>query len=258
MLLMREQSTGKKPSEPPPKPKPNSRSSGRRVGSIDATPNRKVQQKHRKGVEEEEDDSDLEILSISSGDDDHGSSKKESKGASKRRAPKGGKDDDAHWQGGEPDCWKRVDEDELRRHVRDMREARAIPATQIKAEEEKMALAKKALQSLQSFPRGMECIDPLRLGIVDNRTLRMISEHSSSSPTVGDLDPKTREGLNYFSEKFDSKLFISRIHQDTGAADLEGGAVSLKTDLKGRMQQKKQLVKENFDCFVSCKTTIDD
>jgi len=63
--------------------------------------------------------------------------------------------------------------------------------------------------------------------------------------------------LNYFSEKFDSKLFISRIHQDTGAADLEGGSVSLKTDLKGRMQQKKQLVKENFDCFVSCKTTID-
>lgn len=63
--------------------------------------------------------------------------------------------------------------------------------------------------------------------------------------------------LNYFSEKFDSKLFLSRIHQDTSAADLEAGSVSLKTDLKGRMQQKKQLVKENFDCFVSCKTTID-
>ncbi|XP_049355457.1 exocyst complex component SEC5A-like isoform X1 [Solanum verrucosum] len=257
-MALQEQSTGKKPSEPPPKPKPNSRSGGRRAGSMDATPNRKVQQKHSKGVDEEEDDSDLEILSISSGDEDHASSKKESKGASKRRAPKAGKDDDEHWQGGEPDCWKRVDEDELRRHVRDMREARAIPATQIKAEEEKMALAKKALQSLQSFPRGMECIDPLRLGIVDNRTLRMISEHSSSSPTIGELDPKTRERLNYFSEKFDSKLFISRIHQDTGAADLEGGSVSLKTDLKGRMQQKKQLVKENFDCFVSCKTTIDD
>ncbi|KAF3643604.1 Exocyst complex component SEC5B [Capsicum annuum] len=238
-----------------------------------------------------------------------------------------------------------------------MRETRAIPTTQIKAEEEKVALAKKALQSLQSFPRGMECIDPLRLGIVDNRTLRMISEQSSSSPSVGDLDPKTRaigcfwiqvwaltlstvgtfvllqyplrhfvggnplvmraslenifraghalalcfdwicfktklpklflrasyekhflghatqkdrktarskktllepDRLNYFSEKFDSKLFLSRIHQDTTSADLEAGAVSLKTDLKGRMQQKKQLVKENFDCFVSCKTTIDD
>lgn len=61
----------------------------------------------------------------------------------------------------------------------------------------------------------------------------------------------------YFSETFDAKLFLSRIHQNTNAADLEAGAVALKTDLKGRTQQRKQLVKENFDCFVSCKTTID-
>ncbi|XP_059287084.1 exocyst complex component SEC5A-like [Lycium ferocissimum] len=259
-MALQEQATGKKPPEQPPMPNPKSTSRGSTGG---ATRNRKVQQKQRKGVEEDEDDSDLEILSISSGDDQEQSSSKErSKGVSKRRAAsRGGKDDDELWQGGEPDCWKRVDEDELRRHVREMRETRAIPATQIKAEEEKMALAKKALQSLQSFPRGMECIDPLRLGIVDNRTLRMISEHSSSSPSVGDkdhVDPKTRERLNYFSEKFDSKLFLSRIHQDTSAAELEAGAISLKTDLKARMQQKKQLVKENFDCFVSCKTTIDD
>lgn len=61
----------------------------------------------------------------------------------------------------------------------------------------------------------------------------------------------------YFSERFDPKAFLSRVHQDTTAADLEAGALALKTDLKGRTQQKKQLVKENFDCFVSCKTTID-
>lgn len=65
------------------------------------------------------------------------------------------------------------------------------------------------------------------------------------------------EKLLYFSEKFDAKIFISRIHQDTSAADLEKGAFALKTDLKGRTQQRKQLVKDNFDCFVSCKTTID-
>ncbi|XP_016514565.2 exocyst complex component SEC5A-like [Nicotiana tabacum] len=261
-MALQEQAQGKKPPEQMPKPSPSSGRGG-------ATPNRKstnaVQQKQRKGVEEDEDDSDLEILSISSGDEVPSS--KDRKGVSKRRgAASGGgrsvgKDDDEPWEGGEPDCWKRVDEDELRRHVREMRETRAVPATQIKAEQEKMALAKKALNTLQSFPRGMECIDPLRLGIVDNRTLRMISEHSSSSPSVGDrdhVDAKTRERLNYFSEKFDPKLFLSRIHQDTSAADLEAGALSLKTDLKGRMQQKKQLVKENFDCFVSCKTTIDD
>lgn len=47
------------------------------------------------------------------------------------------------------------------------------------------------------------------------------------------------------------------MHLDTSAAELESGALSLKNELKGRTQQKKQLVKENFDCFVSCKTTID-
>lgn len=61
----------------------------------------------------------------------------------------------------------------------------------------------------------------------------------------------------YFSERFDAKVFISRIHHDTSAADMEAGALALKSDLIGRTQQRKQLVKDNFDCFVSCKTTID-
>ena len=65
------------------------------------------------------------------------------------------------------------------------------------------------------------------------------------------------EKLIYFSDNFDPKLFLSRIHQHTSAADLEAGALGLKSDLKGRNLQKKQLVKDNFDCFVSCKTTID-
>ncbi|XP_020517983.1 exocyst complex component SEC5A isoform X2 [Amborella trichopoda] len=65
------------------------------------------------------------------------------------------------------------------------------------------------------------------------------------------------EKFMHHSEKFDAKLFLSRIHQNIGAADLEPGALALKTDLRGRTQQKKQLVKENFECFVSCKTTID-
>ena len=61
----------------------------------------------------------------------------------------------------------------------------------------------------------------------------------------------------YSSPDFDAKVFLTRVHQETTAADLEAGALTLKTDLKGRTQEKKKLVKENFDCFVSCKTTID-
>ncbi|XP_057502728.1 exocyst complex component SEC5A-like [Actinidia eriantha] len=91
--------------------------------------------------------------------------------------------------------------------------------------------------------------------------MAMVWRIGGSSPSKSGKDHQDsdlREKLAYFSEKFDAKLFLSRIHQDTSGADLEGGALALKTDLKGRMQQKKQLVKENFDCFVSCKTTIDD
>ncbi|KEH43564.1 exocyst complex component SEC5A isoform X2 [Medicago truncatula] len=144
-----------------------------------------------------------------------------------------------------------------------MRETRTAPVAQKfiapKFEKKSSALAKKGLTYLQSFPRGMECVDPLGLGIIDNRTLKLITESSDSSPkTDKDADSNLREKLLYFSENFDAKLFLSRIHCNTSAADLEAGALALKTDYKSRTEQRKQLVKDNFDCFVSCKTTIDD
>ncbi|KAK3189915.1 hypothetical protein Dsin_029476 [Dipteronia sinensis] len=66
----------------------------------------------------------------------------------------------------------------------------------------------------------------------------------------------TKKLMN-FSENFEAKLFLSRVHQDTSGADLKSGALGLITDLKGQTQQRKLLVKDNFDCFVSCKTIID-
>ncbi|KAF9601289.1 hypothetical protein IFM89_018399 [Coptis chinensis] len=184
----------------------------------------------------DDDDSEVELLSISSGDDDSSSNKD-------RRQPTGKK--------------KRED---LGRRVREMRETRAVPLIQ-QLEPKGVPVARKGLTNLISFPRGMECVDPLGLGIIDNKSLRLITESSESSLAKLDkesLDNSIREKLVFVSEKFDPKLFLSRIHQNTCAADLEAGALALKTDLKGRTQQKKRLVKENFDCFVSCKTTIDD
>ncbi|KAJ8446043.1 hypothetical protein Cgig2_017545 [Carnegiea gigantea] len=216
------------------------------------------QRQHTKSIDED-DDSEVEMLSISSGDEE--SSKASTyDGGKGRRGRKPSKDDaDTLWDGEEPNCWKRVDEAELARRVREMREAKVTPVLP-KYERKPSVTGKKALTSLQSFPRGMECIDPLGLGIIDNRTLRLITANLDSSPSKEreKIDNSLREKLAYFSEKFDPKLFLSRIHRDTSAADLEAGAVAIKSDLKGRTQQRKTLVKENFDCFVSCKTTIDD
>ncbi|RDX74468.1 Exocyst complex component SEC5B, partial [Mucuna pruriens] len=215
-------------------------------------------QSHAKArVADDDDDSEVEMLSISSGDEDNA---KDPVSISKTRAAAGrpgARDDDRAWDGDEPSRWKHVDEAELARRVRDMRESRTAPVAQ-KFERKPSALGRKGLTYLQSFPRGMECVDPLGLGIIDNRTLRLITESSDSSPKRDFQDGTLREKLLYFSENFDAKLFLSRIHSNTSAADLEAGAVALKTDFKNRTEQRKQLVKDNFDCFVSCKTTIDD
>lgn len=44
-----------------------------------------------------------------------------------------------------------------------MRETRTAPVAQ-KFERKPSAIGKKGLNYLQSFPRGMECVDPLGLG----------------------------------------------------------------------------------------------
>lgn len=52
---------------------------------------------------------------------------------------------------------------QLRRRVREMREARVVATTQ-KPDQEKTAVPKKDLNNLHSFSRAMECVDPLKLG----------------------------------------------------------------------------------------------
>ncbi|XP_073393332.1 exocyst complex component SEC5B isoform X2 [Physcomitrium patens] len=82
------------------------------------------------------------------------------------------------------------------------------------------------------------------------------SPRKDEAPVI--RDQATREKLLYFSEKFDPKFFLSHVHQNTLAADLERAEEGLNQDLKQRNNELKKLVKENFDCFISCKNTIDD
>nr|XP_043637474.1 exocyst complex component SEC5A-like [Erigeron canadensis] len=204
---------------------------------------------------DDDDESEVEMLSISSEDEDDDHKSGDKKVSNKKN------DDDKVPEGGEPTKWKQVNESELARRVREMRESKAVPVPVVVTQkiERKQTKGAKGLNNLQSLPHGMECIDPLGLGIISSRTLRLMTERSASSPSNNEkVDADLREKLMFFSERFDPVLFISRIHQYTSAADLESGTAALKRDLQGWTQQRKQLVKENFDCFVSCKTTIDD
>lgn len=62
---------------------------------------------------DDDEDSEVEMLSISSGDEDDD----KSRGAAGRSKASAGKEDDADWDGGEPDCWKRVNEAEVYKFV---------------------------------------------------------------------------------------------------------------------------------------------
>lgn len=65
------------------------------------------------------------------------------------------------------------------------------------------------------------------------------------------------EKVMYQLEHFDPKIFLARIHKSTSSSDLVAGEGVLITDLQNCKDQLKKLVKENFDCFISCKNTID-
>ncbi|KAK3144791.1 hypothetical protein QOZ80_4AG0317910 [Eleusine coracana subsp. coracana] len=240
-------------------PAPNARGGNARAGGASA----KARQPSRGG--DEDDDSEVELLSISSGEEDNAPRDRgppPPRGGGRAGARRAASRDDGDLDDDEPRSWKRVNEEELARKVREMREARAAPSVQELDQKAATVAARKALTSVQTLPRGVEVLDPLGLGVMDNKSLRLITDASVSSPVSREksqgLDPSLRDKVIYSSPNFDPKIFLSWVHKDTSAADLETGALTLKTDLKGRTQQKKQLVKDNFDCFVSCKTTIDD
>ena len=51
---------------------------------------------------------------------------------------------------------------------------------------------------------------------------------------------------------------LSPVAQETTLAELRQGRDNLQAELTERTGQLKALVKENFNHFISCKTTIDD
>lgn len=94
----------KKPAAPPPK---------KSMGGAAAA---------RKPWMDEDDESEVELLSISSGDEDEGNDRGRggadggggrARGGSGKERGRARKEDDGAWDGGEPDCWKRVNEAEV-------------------------------------------------------------------------------------------------------------------------------------------------
>lgn len=67
-----------------------------------------------------------------------------------------------------------------------------------------------------------------------------------------------REKLLPSEEGFDPEAYLAIFHGQSSTSQLSEGVRALERELGESTGQLKQLVKQNFERFISCKTTIDD
>ncbi|GJP68211.1 hypothetical protein CLOP_g24943 [Closterium sp. NIES-67] len=142
--------------------------------------------------------------------------------------------------------WNMVNEDVLVRKVRELRELRGDFASATNAPATKSALEGLGLSELN---------DPLGYGPL-NRVKVCLAINASTIPVPDDRS--MAEKVIVFGPKFSSPFYLGRVHDDTSIEELRAGMATLGADMENQQQQLKTLVKENFDSFVSCKSTIED
>ncbi|GJP37515.1 hypothetical protein CLOM_g21912 [Closterium sp. NIES-68] len=231
-----------------------------RGAAAQSAPGQQASKVARDLKEEEDDDDDSdddEILSISSDEDDEG---RPAAPAITPRVP-------AKWEssrmltrmgtrrygamelgdGGEPTSWDEVGEDSLMRKVRDLRAALGGRAN---------VRSQAVTQGSTDEPLGSTIMDPLGLGPLDveHMCLQCRYEKGKSAPDRSLLP----EMLVNLDEAFEPMLYLSVVHGGSAARELEEGREKLEEVMQREKEQLKKLVQNNFDCFISCKTTIND
>jgi hypothetical protein len=92
---------------------------------------------------------------------------------------------------------------------------------------------------------------PLGLQTGGNLTTALAIQSSLGGPIPRDKLLPSEEG-------FDPEAYLAIFHGESSAPQLAAGVRALERELGESTGQLKQLVKQNFERFISCKTTIDD
>eukprot|EP00192_Tetraselmis_astigmatica_P010109 CAMPEP_0117694614 /NCGR_PEP_ID=MMETSP0804-20121206/27597_1 /TAXON_ID=1074897 /ORGANISM="Tetraselmis astigmatica, Strain CCMP880" /LENGTH=834 /DNA_ID=CAMNT_0005508425 /DNA_START=472 /DNA_END=2974 /DNA_ORIENTATION=+ len=75
---------------------------------------------------------------------------------------------------------------------------------------------------------------------------------------VRDKAHTDRQKVMLTGEKFDPEVYLAVMHRETSLDELQAGIISLRKGVSERNSQLKDLVKDNFERFISCKNTIDE
>eukprot|EP00191_Tetraselmis_sp_GSL018_P016598 CAMPEP_0177580646 /NCGR_PEP_ID=MMETSP0419_2-20121207/1687_1 /TAXON_ID=582737 /ORGANISM="Tetraselmis sp., Strain GSL018" /LENGTH=1004 /DNA_ID=CAMNT_0019069559 /DNA_START=52 /DNA_END=3066 /DNA_ORIENTATION=+ len=87
------------------------------------------------------------------------------------------------------------------------------------------------------------------------RRLEKASEPGDGAAAPSRLD---RNKVLPTGDRFDPEQYLAVVHSETPAEDLRHGVELLKRTVAERNSQLKDLVKDNFERFIGCKTTIDE
>ncbi|CAI5459224.1 unnamed protein product [Closterium sp. Yama58-4] len=149
--------------------------------------------------------------------------------------------------GGEPAAWDQVGEDALMRKVRELRAALGGRAN---------VRSQAVTQGSTDEPLGSTIMDPLGLGPLDVEHMCLQSRYDKGKPAPDRaLQPEMLVNLD---EAFEPMLYLTVVHGGSSARELEEGREKLGETMQREKEQLKRLVQNNFDCFISCKTTIND
>eukprot|EP00891_Asterochloris_glomerata_P008851 jgi/Astpho2/8851/fgenesh1_pg.00129_%23_37_t len=188
-----------------------------------------------------------------------------------------------------PVVWDNVDSQELQRVALNVC-THAVPSNDAGETASRLAMQAAALESDNQDPLGQGRIDTTVLGLaryertgsrarpgpkpeLNKRHMfarrrsaeraeaagKAVKNNHAAALLTGSSDLTLfRTKILPTSSSFDAVLYLALVHGDTEVDDLRSGCANLHMELSERTGQLKALVKENFERFISCKTTIDD
>jgi len=148
---------------------------------------------------------------------------------------------------------KRLEKKKVPRKWADVREAELnLDAS----DDEERAMAQDAHDSDDSDD---EVTDPLM--ILNEGQIRVIlANHANTERkrVLGSFSSSGPGSLQTCRADFSPSYFLATMHSHQGYGDLEEGLGNLERNVNDRLLHMRQLVKQHFDQFVSCKTIIDN
>lgn len=187
-----------------------------------------------------------------------------------------------------PRAWEEVEENESQRVSLNI-STHAVPSNDSGEAAARLAWQAAALEADSQDPLGMGRIDAhglrlvrqeraaarfgipkrndallVRKGNINRRnTKEAANDAVKAAATKPFLDlsgniEEYRQQVMPTQDSFEAAIYLAILHGDTTLSDLKTGQANLKFEVSERTGQLKDLVKDNFERFISCKSTIDD